>query len=85
MDRMQKQFELGATEVNTKYEVVKPIKFGTEGKEFGEDVKRRVAAYFSDNNIGTKAKTVVKVPTIKGHLNSKIVEVAASRELSCSF
>lgn len=55
MDRMQKQFELGATEVNTKYEVVKPIKFGTEGKEFGEDVKRRVAAYFSDNNIGTKA------------------------------
>ena len=32
-------------------------------------------------SIGKKAKTVVRVPTIKGHLNSKTVEIADSLEL----
>lgn len=59
---MDKQFEVGATEVNTKYSVVKPIVFGEEGKEFGEAVHKRVAAYFKDNSISTKAnwKMVMK-------------------------
>ncbi len=61
---MEKQFEIGVTEVNTKYEVLRPIKFGQNGKEFSDEVKRRVAAYFTDNNISPKANWVMVMKSL---------------------
>jgi linoleoyl-CoA desaturase len=64
MDSMDRAKDLGVTEVNTKYEVVKPITFGKRGEEFATELRKRVDAYFDDNRLSPKANWLMITKSI---------------------